>query len=38
MELSPPLDAANGVTAITCAFMMFEILCVVADSIASKRK
>jgi len=38
MELSPPLDAANGVTAITCAFMMFEILCVVADSIASKGK
>ncbi len=38
MELSPPLDAANGVTAITCAFMMFEILCVVADSVASHRK
>ncbi|MBI4813013.1 MAG: agmatinase, partial [Methanobacterium sp.] len=29
---------ANGVTAITCAFMMFEILCVVADSVASQRK
>nr|WP_319374872.1 arginase family protein [uncultured Methanobacterium sp.] len=38
MELSPPLDGANGVTAMTCAFMMFEILCVVADSVASKRK
>ena len=37
MELSPPLDAANGVTATTCAFMMFEILCVVADSISSKK-
>lgn len=37
MELSPPLDGANGVTAITCAFMMFEILCVVADSVASKK-
>lgn len=37
MELSPPLDAANGITAMTCAFMMFEILCVVADSIVSKK-
>lgn len=38
MELSPPLDAANGVTAMTCAFMMFEILCVVADSISKKKR
>ncbi|MDO5836964.1 MAG: agmatinase [Methanobacterium sp.] len=37
MELSPQLDGPNGVTAITCAFMMFEILCVIADSVASKQ-
>lgn len=37
MGLIPQLDAANSVTAITCAFMMFEILCVVAESVSLKK-
>ena len=37
VEVSPPYDP-TGVTALVGATMMFEILCVLADSIASRSK
>ncbi len=37
VEVSPPFDS-NGITAIAGATMMFEILCVLADSRASQRR
>jgi agmatinase len=36
VEVSPPFDP-SGVTALVGATMMFEILCVLADSLASRR-
>jgi guanidinopropionase len=36
VEVSPPFDQ-SGVTALTGASMMFELLCVLADSVASQR-
>ena len=36
VEVSPPYDP-TGVTALVSATMMFEILCVLADSIASRK-
>ena len=36
-EVSPPLDAA-GHTALNAANLMFEILCVVADSVARRKQ
>ncbi|MEQ9488369.1 MAG: agmatinase [Alphaproteobacteria bacterium] len=36
VEVAPPFDV-GGLTALTGATMMFEILCVLADSIASRR-
>ena len=36
MEVSPPFDPA-GVTALTGATMMFELLCVLADAVAGRR-
>jgi guanidinopropionase len=36
VEVSPPFDHA-GVTALSVAAMMFELLCVLADSVASRR-
>jgi guanidinopropionase len=35
-EVAPPLDPA-GHTALNAANIMFEILCIVADSLASRR-
>lgn len=37
VEVSPPLDPSN-ITALVGATMLFEILCVVADSWASRKK
>jgi guanidinopropionase len=37
VEVSPPFDP-SGVTALVGATMMFEILCVVADSVARRKK
>lgn len=36
MEVSPPFDT-SGITALTGATLMFELLCVLADAIASRR-
>jgi len=36
MEVSPPFDSA-GITALTGANLMFELLCVLADAIATRR-
>ncbi|MFC5068679.1 agmatinase [Flaviflagellibacter deserti] len=36
VEVSPPFDQ-GGITALTGATMMFELLCVLADSIATRR-
>lgn len=36
MEVSPPFDV-GGLTALAGATMMFELLCVLADSVASRR-
>jgi guanidinopropionase len=36
VEVSPPFDL-SGVTALTGATMMFELLCVLADSLAQRR-
>ncbi len=35
-EVAPPLDP-SGMTAVTAANLMFEMLCIMADSIASRR-
>lgn len=37
VEVSPPFDP-SGVTALTGASMMFELLCVLADSLARRRQ
>jgi guanidinopropionase len=37
VEVSPPLDPSGG-TALTGAVLMFELLCVMADSISGRRK
>jgi guanidinopropionase len=37
VEVSPPLDPSGG-TALTGAVLMFELLCVMADSVSSRRK
>lgn len=37
VEVSPPFDQ-GGITALTGATMMFELLCVLADTIATRRK
>ncbi len=36
VEVSPPFDPSGG-TAITAATLMFELLCVLAESVAAKR-
>lgn len=36
MEVAPPFDNA-GITALTGATMMFELLCVLADAVAARR-
>ncbi len=36
VEVSPPFDP-SGVTALVGASMMFELLCVLADSLAGRR-
>lgn len=36
VEVAPPLDP-SGVTALVGATMMFEILCVLAESLANRR-
>lgn len=36
MEVSPPFDS-SGITALTGATLMFELLCVLADAIATRR-
>ena len=36
VEVSPPLDP-SGMTALTGATLMFELLCVMAESIAARR-
>lgn len=36
MEVAPPFDS-NGITALTGATLMFELLCVLADAIAGRR-
>lgn len=36
MEVSPPFDA-SGITALTGATLMFELLCVLADAVAMRR-
>jgi guanidinopropionase len=36
MEVSPPFDP-SGLTALTGASMMFELLCVLADAVATRR-
>ncbi len=36
MEVSPPFDS-SGLTALTGATMMFELLCVLADAVARRR-
>ena len=36
VEVSPPFDP-SGVTALTGASMMFELLCVLANSLAQRR-
>jgi guanidinopropionase len=37
VEVSPPLDPSGG-TAMTGAVLLFELLCVLADSVAARRK
>ena len=36
VEVAPPFDP-SGTTALTGATMMFEILCLVAESVAARR-
>ena len=36
VEVSPPFDA-SGLTALTGATMMFELLCVLADAVAARK-
>jgi guanidinopropionase len=36
VEVSPPFDS-SGLTALTGASMMFELLCVLADAVAARR-
>jgi guanidinopropionase len=36
VEVSPPFDP-SGLTALTGATMMFELLCVLADAVAARR-
>jgi len=36
VEVSPPFDP-SGLTALTGASMMFELLCVLADAVAARR-
>ena len=37
VEVAPPFDP-SGNTALVGATMMFELLCVVADAVAARRK
>ena len=36
MEVAPPFDS-NGITALTGATLMFELLCVLADAVSTRR-
>jgi guanidinopropionase len=36
MEVSPPFDSA-GITALTGATMMFELLCVLSEAVANRK-
>jgi guanidinopropionase len=37
VEVSPPLDPSGG-TALAAAVLMFELLCITAESIAGPRR
>ena len=37
VEVSPPLDPSGG-TAMTGAVLLFELLCILADSVSARRR